>query len=1225
MKRIFFAALFSAGLGLFAADGLEKSFATPPASAGAHVWWHWNNGNISKEGLKADLDSMKKVGIAGVQIFDVGMGAPKGPVDFMSPEWMELFTYAVSEADKLGLEVCVHNCPGWSSSGGPWMKVEDSMKIVSVSETVVKGPQKFSGILKQPETARNFYRDIKVFAFKTPEFIEMQDVKFKLASNLPEADAAKLIDCNTKTELSIKQQTSNEFVFSFESPFTATTLVLQTTQKLIWMEGVISVSDDGQNFKEIKKFKVNEQSFPVKGTVDLGGTFTAKFWKFNMALPKVPWTTLAATRLNEIYFSPRMMIDNAVGKSGGTSEYYKAPAPNPALDLLAVKKSEILDLSSKMNADGKLDWELPEGNWTILRVGYTTTGKTNHPARASGYECDKMSRKAFEAHWNGMMAPLLAAAGKYKAFNNALIDSYEVGGQNWTEGFAEEFKKRRGYDIGTYMITLAGWPVESSELSERFLYDYRLTVSELMAENYFGYFAELCRKNGIQSSVEPYGGPFENLLSGGSSDIVMGEFWIGQKASGSVRLAASAAHIYGHKIVGAESFTADGKQGRWLQEPATLKSSGEVQLAQGLNRFILHSYMHQPWMDLKPGITLERFGSHFGRHNTWWDKSREWFDYMARAQYMLQEGQFVADVCIFSGETNPNGAQIHGKLKDAGYDYDVINPDVLLNRLSVENGRLKVKGGISYSMLFIPANKYMTAPVLAKIKSLLESGAVIASSGKVSANPTLSGYPESDKQVKSLADAIWGESFAPGSVRQIGKGKLIAAASAEDAAKTAGLNPDFQALVHKKNGKGDVDWTHRKIGDSEFYFVSNQSGVDIVYDCKFRVSGKQPEIWNPENGSISDAPAYSVKDGITSIPLAFDSSGSYFIIFRRNAKDFDPVLAVSSAKELASSESKIQIVKAVYGADGKQKDVTETLQKAVTGNELNFKVTNDALGGDPAPMVPKSLTVTYIIDGKEKTVTANEFGTLRIAQTSAGIKDILPCSLSIEDGKLYAVFSKNGSVSIDFASGKKLDLACKTVPAPFEIKGSWELKFQPGCGAPEKLTLDKLVSWTELKNDGAKYFSGTATYTKDFELDPAYIPSKDSEVYLNLGEVKNLAQVTLNGKTFPVLWKPPFRLDVSSALKSGKNSLEIQVTNLWVNRMIGDEQLVDDCEGLWVRGDGFGKRLKDFPAWIKEGKPRPSGRYTFTIWKGWEKDEKLLPSGLLSPLRIEVEKTVPVK
>jgi hypothetical protein len=1245
------------------ADSIENGFRNPPDSARPQTWWHWMNGNITKEGITADLEAMQRVGIGGAQIFNADCGIPAGPVKFLSPEWRELMLHAAREADRLGLELCLHNCAGWSSSGGPWNTPEHAMQRVTTSEQKVKGPVHFSEVLPSPPAKLDYYRDIAVLAFRTPK---------------GEAGAGK---SSAIENIEAKSGANGEFVLSS----------------------------------------------PAKGRV-------------------------AAGRV--------------------------------------VQRTGIVDLTSELHADGRLEWEVPAGDWTIVRFGYTPTGQENHPAPAEGAgpECDKFSREALDAHWAGYVQKVLddlgPLAGSGKALNNVLIDSYEVGGQNWTPQFRSEFEKRRGYDPLLYLPTLTGRVVDSPEMSERFLWDLRRTIADLFAENYYGHFQELCHQHGLKASIEPYTGPFESLQCGAAADVPMGEFWVGDAPGSSIKLAASVGHIYGRPVIGAESFTASpGPQhGRWLDDPCSLKALGDLVFCQGVNRFIFHRYALQPWTNRSPGMTMGQWGTHFDRTCTWWEQGRAWLQYVARCQYLLQQGRFVADAAYFCGESAPVEMRAGDPALPAGYDYDAVNAGVLLHHAAMKDGRLVLDSGMSYRVLILPpSDRAMTPVLLRKLAELVADGLVVVGQPP-RASPSLEGYPECDVEVGKLAARIWGDCDGRTITEHtLDRGRAVWGRPLAQVLGELKLEPDFE---YPASGGARLDFIHRREGEAEIYFVSNQRNQFDASDCSFRVQGRQPELWNPETGDIEAAPVWREENGRTVVSLSFEPSGSVFVVFRAKAQGDHLVAVQRDGPPVAEAPSKpvdLRILKAVYGAfpmwmdvttgvkslvadgerqipanndmagddpasgfikqlrvefvhDGRHQNVEATEGKSIdlpagsevvkalygcwpggvqtprevtaavkslvaggtreiradnglTGNDpapnavkqlrvnyrlngrrqtievmegktlelpegaeveqalygqlqppapsdrkvdltaqlsarvkhggLSVRIDNDFAGGDPAVNNPKELLVEYTVNGVRKSTTTKENETLTLPETvfPSGASPPYVFLAGVDGMRLLAL--EPGNFTLRWASGQKTTARCQSVPAPIVIIGPWEVSFPSGWNAPAKATLERLQSWTENADPGVKYFSGTATYTRDFDL-PADLPGSRRELWLDLGAVKNLAEVSLNGKSLGILWKPPFRVNVTAAARPGRNTLEIKVTNLWPNRLIGDEQLAPDCE--WQ-----GKELKRWPQWLLDGRPSPAGRVTFTTWHHWSRDATLLDSGLLGPVTIRVAEEVTLR
>ena len=1054
-----------------ASDELAKGFITPPDSARPWVYWFWLNSNITREGITADLEAMKRAGIGGVLIMEVDQGAPVGPASFMGTQWRGLFKHAVAEAGRLGLEINRNDDAGWNGSGGPWIKPEQSMQKVVWTETAVAGPQQFAAKLPQPAADHAFYRDIAVLAFPTPGAYRIPDIKFK-----------------------------------------------------------------------------------------------ALYERANVPPP-------SDTRL-----APEQVI---------------APA-------------RLTDLSARMGKDGILAWDIPTGKWTIMRFGHTGTGAENAPAPASGrgLECDKLSREGIEAQFAGMMAKIIADVGPAagRALVATHIDSWENGAQNWTARMREEFKARRGYDPLPFLPAFTGRVVDNLEVSERFLSDLRQTVTDLVVENYAGGMAALARQHGLRLSIEAYGGPCDDVTYGGRADEPMGEFWIGGGAFETLKMMASSAHIYGRRILGAESFTANDHE-RWLQHPATIKSLGDKAFCEGINRFVFHRYAMQPWLNYRPGMTMGPWGLHYERTSTWWDDSRPWHEYLARCQYLLRQGTFVADICFLQPESVPLDYQVKDR---NGYDYDSCTPEALLTRVSVKDGRLILPDGVSYRVLVLPDTFRMTPALLRKVRELRAAGATIIGPTRPTKAPGLSDYPKCDADVIQLADELWG------------KDKVITNKSPEQVLAKMGVPPDFSAPPF-------VRWIHRTTGDAEIYFVASSAPQPVEATCAFRVSGKRPEFWRPETGKVEPVAAYDQAGGVIRIPISFEPSGSVFVVFRKSAETIDPIVSMTrdGAVILPAPElkKKTVIVKAVYGVldDAKRtRDVRAKVQAIVDARETSFQVSRLAQGDDPSYNIEKSLVMTYKSGGKSFEVKGKDPDTINLP-AMPGVEPVADIVRDEIGGTVIVIGAlQPGRYELKTAAGRKLTAQVPALPQPLEIAGPWKLQFPPHWGAPESVTLSRLASWTEHANPGVKHFSGTATYTKAITV-PAGMFGKSRRIYLDLGKVAIMARVRLNGRDLGLLWKPPYRLDVTDALKPGDNALEISVVNLWVNRMIGDEDLPEDS----VRNpDGT---LKAWPAWVQQGKPSPTGRFTFTSWRLWKKGEPLVESGLIGPVTLRVAERVAVK
>ena len=1046
-------------------SALEKGFKQPPNSARPWTYWFWLNGNITREGITADLEAMKRVGIGGVLIMEVDQGAPRGPVDFMSPRWRELFKHAVVEAQRLGLEVNMNNDAGWNGSGGPWVTPDKAMQKVVWSETQVEGARRFDEVLPRPPAVAGYYRDIAVLAFPTSGDYRIPDIQGKAAF---------------------------------------------TRQ-------------------------------------DLG--------------PQAQFETLPPEQV--------------------------------------IARPGILDLSAQMGADGRLAWDVPTGRWTVLRLGHTPTGAMNGPSPQSGLglECDKLSPEGSEAAFNGFMAKLIADAGPLagKALVATHVDSWENGSQNWTPRFREEFQRLRGYDPLPYLPVMTGRVVESLEVSERFLWDLRQTISDLLVQNYAGHIRDLAQAHGMHFTIEAYGDTtVDNMAYAGRADEPMGEFWSwpGFGAAGTLVEMSSAAHVYGKPIVGAEAFTAgDGE--RWLYHPGSIKTMGDWAFCLGINRFVFHRYALQPWVDRRPGMTMGPWGLHYERTQTWWEQSKPWHQYLARCQYLLQRGLPVVDVLYLAPEGAPRSFNPPPSTSRSGYKADACPTEVVLQRLTVKDGRLVLPDGMSYRALVLPGAPTMTPQLLSRLKELADAGATIVGTPPVKA-PGLTGYPQCDTEVQQGANALWAS------------GKIITGKTAEEVLAARGVAPDFTA-------DRVLDFIHRRIGEADVYFVANGTGNAVNATCTFRVTGRAPELWSPETGRLESAAVYVEQDGRTQVPLRFEAGDSVFVVFRARSAQADPVVRITRAgRDLWPAPTEIAPItvrRALWGPAGDEartKDVTEQVQRLLDQGATSFVVAELASGGDPAFGVVKTLRVDYEVGGRALTATATDPERITFELPADAPPPIRLERLA--DGRLQADVTRRGAYELTTKSGRHLQVRGLT-PLSADVGGPWNLAFPPGWGAPEAVTLDRLVSWSDHPDPGVRHFSGTGTYRTTLQVTPGML-AEGRRVMLDLGRVEVIAQVTLNGIEVGTLWRAPYQVDITDSLHPGANALEVAVTNLWPNRMIGDEQLPEDS----ARNPNG--TLAEWPQWLQEDKPSPTGRFTFTSWRLWAKDSALLPSGLIGPVRV---------
>jgi hypothetical protein len=1267
---------------------------------------------MTSNGITADLEAMQRAGIRGLTVFDVDQGAPKGPVEFGSPTWRNLFMHLCSEAQRLGLEVSMNNDAGWCGSGGPWITPELSMQKVVWSKTSLKGPAHFNAFLPPPEKAMNYYEDITVFAFPTPPADELQMTNFspKVTASSMDQDFApeKLLDHNPDTTINLPhpQPDHPHFVqLEFPQPFTARSLKLTMSDvaRLRTCLGAVEASDDGTVFHTVASFKVADTSTSIAFDEVTARLFRIRFDSADYKIKQLA--------IGDIELSPAARIDNIEAKAlfVGKKEFSAPSKFSPTAADAVIARKNLVDLTPKLGANGKLEWDVPPGRWTILRFGHTTTGTDNHPAPAAGrgLECDKLSKAGAEASFNGLLAKLTGdnASLLGKTFVSAHIDSWEVGPQNWTPKFREEFQRLRGYDPLPYLPILTGRVIDSQEISERFLWDFRQTISDLLIENYAGHLHDLANQHGINLSIEAYDGdPCEDLAYAGRADIPMGEFWswVPYGLAFSCTEMASAAHVYGKPIVAAEAFTAAEGE-KWQGHPFNIKAYGDWAFCEGINRFVVHRYAFQPWPDIRaPGMAMGPFGLHYERTQTWWEKSKPWHEYLARCQYLLQQGQFVADICYLAPEKAPLRWQpTRPSMERPGYNFDGCPPEVVLNRMSVRDGKLVLPDGMSYRLLVLPDSDTMTPKLLGRIKELVEAGATVVGRPPSRA-PGLSNYPECDREVRKLVGELWFEnSYKPNAERRVGKGRVVWGESPEQVLTMAGIPPDFEGKP--KNSPQRLRYIHKTIGDKDVYFVANKLNQPEDALCTFRVTGKTPEFWHPDTGQIELPAQFSVSNSVIQLPIHFDPCGSVFVVFQPNGartfvrSDFEETYApiLETTTDLTNTftiagwikpEANIDLPReAAFGSSGlnvKRNDALYPPPGQEAYPEPNQAGAGISVGrngvcvfehgcGHFAPVLVCPVPIArwthvavvyrdgtpslylngeYIHEGVKSTFAVHpgvgvqhwrnpapfsgELGELqKFSEALSGpaltkLAQATPIPGSIPDIPSFELFRtptntfeatlwKRGTYDAQTAKGQTLHFDASDLPAPLEITGPWQLHFPAGWGAPQEVTLDKLISWSQHPNPGVKYFSGNATYRTKFTL-PDAIFGPNRHIFLDLGRVAVMARLQLNGNSSELMWKPPFRTDITSFAHPGENELEIEVVNLWINRMIGDEQLPDDTDR-----DSKGA-LVTWPNWLRKNQPSPTGRYAFTTWRLWKKNSPLQESGLLGPVRVIVAKEVTV-
>ena len=1093
-------------------DPLLAGFQNPPDSAKPRVWWHWMNGNITKEGIELDLEWMHRVGIAGYQNFDAALQTPQvveTRLAYMTPEWKSAFKEAIALGDKFRMEMAIAGSPGWSETGGPWVPPAQGMKKYVWSETVLDGGKPFREKLADPpnntgafqnmgvrrEFGRSpglnlpqFYADAVVIAFRVPEVESPEKASpAKISSSGSVLNPAMLSDGDLEkvTGVPIPAPGSKSWIqFEYPSPHTvrAVTYVVKDPsfiEQLVFglaaPEKSLEASDDGQNFHEVANLSSGRAP---ERTISFDPV-TAKFFRVTFKHSPPPLMPAWASGVDPTAFGPlppapaSYEVAELVLHTGPRVNHFEEKAAfvpegdlygyaTPSVDAsLVIRKSGVIDLTSKVNADGTLEWTPPEGKWMVLRIGYSLLGITNHPAtpEATGLEVDKLDRRFVKDYLEKYLDSYKETVGANemggKGIRYVINDSWEAGSQNWTDNMLVQFKKLRGYDPTPWLPVLTGRIVESSEASDRFLWDFRKTIADLIANEHYGQLQETLHARKMGHYVESHESRRAFVGDGMEvkkfSDVPMSAMWTQSPGvnkpqygyNADDRESASVAHIYGQNVAAAESLTAAASP--WAWSPATLKPTADQELLNGINRFVIHESAHQPLVGKAPGLTLGPFGQWFNRNETWAEQAGPWLSYLARSSYMLQQGRFAADLLYFYGEDSNLTAIFANKAPEvpAGYAFDYINADGLIHELSVKDGQIVTKSGMEYRVLGLdPYTHHMSLPVLRALHNLVQEGAVVAGT-KPTDDPSLS---DDSNEFAKLSSLLFGDGSG---VHKVGQGTVYAGTNLLEVLDTLNIKPDFSYV--KSAADSDVQFAHRKADGGDIYFIDNRSDHEESIRAIFRMGGRTPELWHAETGATERA-SFLITDGRTTVPLHLEPWGAMFVVFRQ-----------STSKN-----------------------------------------------ADSAPQITEAKVAT--------------------------------------------------------------------------VHGPWKIAFQPGRGAPDSITVNELLDWSRSDDQGVRYFSGVGTYTTTVQASSEWLRA-GSKVWIDLGDVKNLAVVTLNGKELGQVWHAPFRMEITSALKPGANYLKIEVVNAWVNRLIGDEQ----------------------PG---------ATRLTLTTVKPYKANSPLLPSGLLGPVTL---------
>ncbi len=1023
-----------------------EAFRNPPQVYRPQTWFHYIGGNVSKEGITADLEAIAHAGISGIQLFHGQFGGPWPGVEpqiaCLSPLWDDAVKHTAEECQRLGLRFTIQNCPGWAMAGGPWIEPANAMRHLAWSRTDMEGGTTVSMGLPVPQPSKEpwrDYKDITVLAFPTP--LDDQELPLKpktVNGNHPDLAWTDCLAGKLEKPFTLPPATAdhpNWIEVSFPDEVTIRTVEFSSINGFnhawCYEPGVTvtveAVFPDGKT-REILHTALPQSSWQDDRPVSLACDEAKGIKTYRISIVNEHPMTLGSLRL----FSAARK-NNWESEAGWTLRSAVRENEHPVQSPTAfVDPVKIIDISAAMDSDGKLKWNAPSGRWTVLRIGHVNTGMKNGPAPAegTGWECNKLSESGADAQFTGYIGRLTNNGGPINGLlNGVLMDSWECKTQTWTADMEEEFNRVSGYELRKWLPALFGYVVDDHETTARFLRDWRATINDLFTNKFYGRMAKLAKDNGQTIAYETAAGdvfPADILEYFKFADVPMCEFWqhssetfVGALNFKPIKPTVSAARLYGKPRIAAEAFTSF--ELTWDEHLSILKETANINCIEGVTHLVFHTYTHNPRTDfLPPGTSFGAgIGTPFLRGQTWWKQMPEFTTYLGRCTYLLERGKPVSDVLWYLGDEINHKPDQHAPFPE-GFKYDYCNPDVLLNRLSVRNGMLVTPEGISYRVLWLPDIPRMLPQTLEKILTLVQEGAAIIGDAPKGL-ATLTDASEAQKRFDAAVSGIWGET-PENSIRNVGKGKVVAGMTLAAALDKLEIEPDVTG--------GNALWLHRKTDGADWYYVCAPKGSEFRGSLNFRNSGNA-EIWDPVTGTVTPALS-NCSDNRTQVSLDLPQAGSCFVVFRKSK------IAVSRFK-------------------------------------------------NPEP-------------GKQQTAI------------------------------------------------------------PFALP--WKLSFPSGWGAPSSFLVNELKAWKDLDlTPEAKAFSGTATYTTTFDAGRI---KKNTRFVLDLGRVEMIAVVSLNDKPIRTLWTPPYRIDLAEAVQSGTNTLTVEVTGTWFNRLVYDAGQAEDQRKTWT-------------------------------------------------------------
>lgn len=1029
MKRLLAAAALTAAMAITGActstEELARDFATPPETVQTGIYWYWISGNISEEGVVRDLHAMKRAGINRAFIGNIGQDGlyTERNVLMMSDEWWKILHTALKTASELDIEIGIFNSPGWSQSGGPWVKPDEAMRYLASAQIEVEGPRHIETTIAAPAAD---FEDVRTIAYPAPEeYASRPDAAIK--TDFGADNAAAIADGDPATGITLPSGHVNTITFDCGRPYTARSLTLKLLPSPAAYGARLEAEIDG-TYTTVATFTVDRSNPAINVGFDPYAPVTVSFAattarRFRLVTDAAAQPGGVAEA--ELSAQPRIAsyAEKTLAKMCQTPlpywNHYMWPVQAEIDDkAYAIDPASVQDISASIDSEGNLKWDVPEGRWIIMRTGMAPTGVTNGPAtpEATGLEIDKMSSRHVRTHFDAFIGEILRRipAEDRKTFKVVVQDSYETGGQNFTDDFMQTFESVYGYSMLPYLPAYYGYVVGDQDRSDRFLWDLRRLIADQVAYQYVGGLRDVSHEHGLTTWLECYGHwgfPGEFLQYGGQSDEIAGEFWsAGSLGDIENRAASSCGHIYGKTLIWAESNTSGGPA--YSRAPVDMKQRTDRFFAEGINASLLHLYIEQADTSRYPGINAP-FGNEFDANNTWFSQMDLFTDYLKRCNYMLRQGLNVADVAYLIGEDAPKMTGEQSPALPAGYQFDYINAEVIMRDANVSHGRITLPHGTSYRVLVLPPVETMRPELLEKIERMVSDGAILLGQPP-RRSPSMQNYPAADAEVERMARSMWGGCFDTKGANDYGKGRIYNGCTLEEIFAEIDLEPDFRV-----ESGAPLLYNHRSMMGAEIYFVSNQSGAAVDATPEFRVDpALAPERWSPVDGSITSLPQFEATATGIRMPLHLEPLESCFIVFR-----------------------------------GK---------------------------GSP----------------------------------EAGDNNPTPASA-------------------------------------VEISEPWHVAFDGKLSSPAPIEMASPADLAQNADPEIRYFSGTITYTTEFDLDDA----SAARVLLNLGRVESMAKVYVNDRYAGGAWCPPYKVDITQCVKKGRNTLRVEVVNKWVNRIVGDMQL----------------------------------------------------------------------